>query len=150
MAGRCEVKKNLQPVQDFVDLAAMIQRGELVPLPAVTENYILFGVGARVDGDAFTRYVADQNLELNDEAGLRDTYTRLVAEHAKLQQEISDLQAQTQPHKLSSAKSQVRKGGLPPLKLTTAHNISPTIQGRYRRKRRTEPEIAARRQELKF
>ena len=88
-----EVKKfNLQPVQDFVDLAAMIQRGEMVPLPAVTENYILYGVGARVDGDAFSRYVADQNLELNDEAGLRDAYTRLTAEHAKLQQEISDLQ----------------------------------------------------------
>ncbi len=68
-----EVKKlNLQPVQDFVDLAAMIQRGEMVPLPAVTDTYILYGVGARVDGDAFTRYVADQNLELNDEAGLRE------------------------------------------------------------------------------
>ena len=89
------VKKfNLQPVQDFVDLAAMIQRGEIVPLPAVTETYILFGVGARVDGDAFTRYVADQNLELNDEAGLRAAYARLETEHAKLQKEISDLQAQ--------------------------------------------------------
>ena len=93
-----EVKKfNLQPVQDFVDLAAMIQRGEMVPLPAVTDTYILYGVGARVDGDAFTRYVADQNLELNDEAGLRDAYTRLEAEHAKLLKEISDLQAQAQP-----------------------------------------------------
>ena len=90
-----EVKKfNLQPVQDFVDLAAMIQRGEMVPLPAVTDTYILFGVGARVDGDAFTRYVANQNLELNDEGGLRDAYARLESEHAKLQKEISDLQAQ--------------------------------------------------------
>src|SRR6185503_15682222 len=61
-----EVKKfNLQPVQDFVDLAASVQRGEMVPLPAVTDTYILFGVGARVDGDAFTRYVADQNLKLD-------------------------------------------------------------------------------------
>jgi hypothetical protein len=90
-----EVKKfNVQPVQDFVDLAAMIQRGEMVSLPAVTDTYILFGVGARVDGGAFTRYVANQNLELNDEDGLRDAYARLESAHAKLQKEISDLQAQ--------------------------------------------------------
>jgi hypothetical protein len=90
-----EVEKfNLQPVQDFVDLAATIQRGEMVPLSAVTDTYILFGVGARVDGDAFTRYVANQNLQLNDEGGLRDAYARLESAHAKLQKEISDLQAQ--------------------------------------------------------
>jgi hypothetical protein len=88
-----EVKKlRLQPVQDFVDLAAMIRRGELIPLPAVTETYILYGVGARVDGDAFTRHIADQNLELNDERGLRDAYVRLESAHAKLQKEISALQ----------------------------------------------------------
>jgi hypothetical protein len=92
-----EVKKlNLQPVQDFVDLAAMIQRGEIVPLPAVTDTFILFGVGARVNGDAFTRYVAKQNLQLNDKAGLREAYARLESVHAKLQKEISDLQAQAQ------------------------------------------------------
>ena len=90
-----EVKKfNLHPVQDFVDLAASVQRGDLVPLPAVTDTYILFGVGARVDGEAFTRYVADQNLQLNDEVGLRDAYARLETEHAQLQKEVSDLQAQ--------------------------------------------------------
>jgi hypothetical protein len=94
-----EVKKfNLQPVQDFVDLAAMVKRGEMASLRAVTHTYILFGVGARVNGDAFTRYVADQNLELNDEAGLRETYARLESAHAKLQKEISDLQAQPQSH----------------------------------------------------
>ena len=90
-----EVKKfNLEPVQDFVDLAGTITRGEMVPLPAVTDTYILFGVGARVNGDGFTRYVANQNLELNDEAGLSDAYTRLKSEHQKLQQEISELQAE--------------------------------------------------------
>jgi len=48
-----------------------------------------------VDGDAFTRYVANQNLQLNDEGGLRDAYARLEAAHARLQKEISDLQAQS-------------------------------------------------------
>jgi len=90
-----EVKKfNLEPVQDFVDLAGTISRGEMVPLPAVTDTYMLFGVGARVNGDGFTRYVANQNLELNDEAGLSDAYARLESVHKKLQKEISDLQAE--------------------------------------------------------
>src|SRR2546429_4123448 len=90
-----EVKKfNVQPVQDFVDLAAMLERGELVPVPAVTDTYILFGVGARVDGGVFTRYVANQNIELNDEAGLHDAYARLETAHANLQKEISGLQTQ--------------------------------------------------------
>jgi hypothetical protein len=90
-----EVKKfHLQPVQDFVELAAMIERGEMVPVPAVTDTYILLGVAARADGGAFTRYVANQNLELNDEAGLHDAYVRLGSAHAKLQQDISVLQTQ--------------------------------------------------------
>src|SRR5437868_14023447 len=90
-----EVKKfNVQPVQDFVDLAALIERGEVVPVPAVTDTYILFGVAARVDGGVFTRYVANQNIELNDEAGLRDAYARLETAHANLQKEISGLQTQ--------------------------------------------------------
>jgi hypothetical protein len=90
-----EVKKfNVHPVQDFVDLAAMIERGEMVPVPAVTGTYILFGVGARVDGGGFTRYVANQNIELNDEAGLRDAYARLESAHANLQKEISGFQTQ--------------------------------------------------------
>jgi hypothetical protein len=77
-----------------VDLAAMIERGEVVSLPAVTDTYILFGVGARVDGGVFTRYVANQNIELNDEAGLRDAYARLESAHAKLEKDISALQTQ--------------------------------------------------------
>jgi hypothetical protein len=90
-----EVKKlNLHPVQDFVDLAAMIERGEMVSVPAVTNTYVLFGVGARVDGGVFTRYVANQNIELNDEAGLRDAYARLESAHARLQKDISGLQTQ--------------------------------------------------------
>ncbi len=90
-----EVKKfNVRPVQDFVELAAMIERGEVVSVPAVTDTYILFGVGARVDDGVFTRYVAKQNIGLNDEAGLRDAYARLESAHAKLQKDISDLQTQ--------------------------------------------------------
>ena len=90
-----EVRKfNVQRCQDLVDLAAMIERGEVVSVPAVTDTYILFGVGARLDGGVFTRYVANQNIELNDEGGLRDAYARLESAHAKLQKDISGLQTQ--------------------------------------------------------
>ncbi len=90
-----EVRKfNLQSCQDFVDLAAMIERGELVSLPAVTDNYILFGVGARTDGGVFSRYIDDHNIELYDEAELRNAYGLLDSARSKLQTEISGLQKQ--------------------------------------------------------
>ena len=90
-----EVRKfNLQSCQDFVDLAGMIERGELVSLPAVTDNYILFGVGARADGGVFSRYIDDHNIELYDEAELRDAYGLLDSARSKLQTEISGLQKQ--------------------------------------------------------
>jgi len=139
-----EVKKlRLQPVQDYVDLAAMIRRGELVPLPAVTETYILYGVGARVDGDAFTRYIADQNLELNDERGLRDAYARLESAAAKLQKEISDLQAggYFKSHSKSNAKShQIAKPSAGPKNPDTNLDINED---------ELEIEIRSRQQELK-
>lgn len=90
-----EIRKfNLQSCQDFVDLAAMIERGELVSLPAVTDNYILFGVGARADGAVFSRYMDDRDLELYDEAELHDAYARLDSARSKLRTEISDLRSQ--------------------------------------------------------
>lgn len=90
-----EVKKfNVQPVQDFVDLAAMIQRGELVSVPVVTDTYILFGVGARADDGAFTRWVDDHNIELYDDAQLRDAYAGRESAHSNLQKDISGLQQQ--------------------------------------------------------
>jgi uncharacterized protein DUF5715 len=99
-----EVEKfNVQSCQDFVDLAALLERGELVSLPAVTENYILFGVGARADDAAFTRYVDDQNIALYDETELRDAYARLADARLKLQTEIASLQKQ-----LTTAKKGVR------------------------------------------
>jgi division protein CdvB (Snf7/Vps24/ESCRT-III family) len=92
-------KFNLQSCQDFVDLAAMIQRGELVSLPAVTDTYILFGVGAKADAGMFSRYIDDHNIDLYDEAELRDAYARLDAARAKLQTEISSLQTQLSARK---------------------------------------------------
>ena len=50
-----EIKKNHVPIcQDYLDLAAMIERGEMVSVPGVTETYVLYGVAQRVDGGSFT------------------------------------------------------------------------------------------------
>ena len=102
-----EVKKfNLQPVQDFVDLAAMIQRGEMVSVPVVTDTYILFGVGAKVDDGAFTRWVDDHNIELYDDAELHDASARLESARANLQKDISSLQNQLATMKKGSRAKQ--------------------------------------------
>ena len=75
-----EVKKqSIQACQDFIDVAAMLQRGEMVAVPAVTDDYVLFGVGARADDGAFNTYQDDQAIPLYNEAQLRDEYARLDA-----------------------------------------------------------------------
>jgi hypothetical protein len=45
---------NLPTCQDYLDLAAMLQRGEMVSVPGVTDTYVLYGVGQRVDDEQFT------------------------------------------------------------------------------------------------
>ena len=65
-------KHNVHSCQDYFDLAAMIQRGEMVSVPGVTASYVLYGVAQRVDDDAFTPaensvadYTALQSLAQN-------------------------------------------------------------------------------------
>jgi len=58
---------SLPTCQDYFDLAAMLQRGEMVSVPGVTETYVLYGVAERVDDSAFT---TDENKSSvgNDES----------------------------------------------------------------------------------
>ncbi len=86
---------NIQTCQDFVDLAAMIVRGEMVAVPAVTDTYVLFGVGAKADDDVFSRYEGEHNIGLYNEAQLRDAYTRIDGTRANLQSAIATLKAQS-------------------------------------------------------
>src|SRR4051794_22351481 len=85
------VKHNLRTCQDFVDLAAMLQRGEFVPLPAVTETYVLLGVGAKADEGAFTKFVGDQSIEPYNEAEINEAYKRLNEKKTTLQSNIAEL-----------------------------------------------------------
>jgi len=59
-------KYNVHTVQDYLDLAAMIERGELIPVAAVTENYILLGVGQRADEDPFTKFDEEEETSVSD------------------------------------------------------------------------------------
>jgi Family of unknown function (DUF5715) len=90
-----EVKQNsIQNCQDFLDVAAMISRGDLVSVPVVTDDYVLLGVGARADQDAFTRYEDDQPVAVYGEAQLADEYQRLANLRTTLQTEIARLKNQ--------------------------------------------------------
>ena len=45
---------NIPTCQDYYDLAAMLQRGEMVSVPGVTETYVLYGVAERANDSEFT------------------------------------------------------------------------------------------------
>ena len=53
--------------QDFLDLATLIQRGEMVSLPAVTDSYILYGVGEETDDGEFSTFEQKVSTESNGE-----------------------------------------------------------------------------------
>lgn len=44
---------NIPTCQDYFDLAAMLQRRELVSVPGVTDSFVLYGVAQRVDSSEF-------------------------------------------------------------------------------------------------
>jgi hypothetical protein len=86
---------HVQTCQDFVDLAALIERGEMVPVPAVTDTYVLYGVGQKADDGAFSRYEDEERVELYDETQLADAYKRLEAKMSNLRKEIASLNDQS-------------------------------------------------------
>jgi len=55
-------KYNIPTCEDYLDLAAMIERGDMVPVPAVTDTYVLLGIGQRADDSPFSRYEGDNDL----------------------------------------------------------------------------------------
>ena len=90
-----EVRRhNIRTSQDFVDLAAMIERRELVSMPALTDSYILYGVGATADDQRFSRLAGDQNVELYNDAQLHDAYARIDGTRANLRTQIAGLSSQ--------------------------------------------------------
>jgi hypothetical protein len=81
--------------QDFVDLAALIERGEMVTVPAVTDTYVLYGVGQKADDGAFSRYADEGRVDLYDETQLADAYKYFDSKMSNLRKEIAALNAQS-------------------------------------------------------
>lgn len=77
--------------QDFVDLAAMINRNELVQLQPFTENYILFGVGGSADSLPFSRYQNGKSIGVFNETGLRQEFDQLAQSEKSFENEIAEL-----------------------------------------------------------
>src|SRR5436305_3370868 len=73
---------HLNTPRDFVDLAAMLARGELVELQPVTRDYILFGVGGNAGIEPFTRDDNGESVSLYSETGLEKEYARIEESRA--------------------------------------------------------------------
>ena len=52
--------------QDYLDLAGMMERHELVPVPAVTDSYILFGIGQRANDEPFEPFQEEDDNQNTD------------------------------------------------------------------------------------
>jgi len=106
-----EVKKhNLETCQDYVDLASMIKRDEMVPIPAVTDDFVLLGVGAKSDDGQFTRYLDDQTIPLYDESQLRDEYARLETKPAKAPEQKADTKSKAPSRNQGKAQQKSANG----------------------------------------
>jgi hypothetical protein len=84
----------VQTAQDYMDLAAMIKLGEMVTVPALTDSYILFGIGERATEEAFSRYTENRSIELYNESQLSNAYKQIDEKRARLQADISSLKSQ--------------------------------------------------------
>lgn len=54
-------KYRVHTCQDYLDLAGMIERHELVPVPALTDSYILFGIGQRANEEPFEPFEEEED-----------------------------------------------------------------------------------------
>jgi hypothetical protein len=71
----------------------------MVTVPALTDSYILFGIGERATEEAFSRYTDDRSIELYNESQLSAANKQLDEKRTRLEAEISSLK--TQATKLS-------------------------------------------------
>lgn len=94
--------------RDFVDLAAMLARGEMVALRPVTRDYILFGVGGNADKEPFTRYKGGERIPLYSGAELTQEYARIAESGEAIKEEIGGLKRELDSLKRSDRRARVR------------------------------------------
>ena len=77
-------EQRLRNPRDFADLAEMIRAGEVVELPPLGENYVLYGVGLAADDGPFTHY----ERQAGESVPLFADDTELQAEYARLDESL--------------------------------------------------------------
>ncbi|HZB43811.1 MAG TPA: DUF5715 family protein, partial [Pyrinomonadaceae bacterium] len=82
--------------QDFAGLARLISGGELVEVAQVSENHVLYGVGALADEGHFTHYdeAKGKRVALYGADELAGEYARLAGETAGVKRELDALRAE--------------------------------------------------------
>jgi hypothetical protein len=88
---------SVETPHDYAGLAGMIRGGELVEVPAATDSYVLYGVGALADREPFTHYdkSAGESVHIYDEAELVGERARLAESLARTRSEIDSLKAES-------------------------------------------------------
>lgn len=102
---------------DYAGLAAMIRGGGLVEVPAATDSFVLYGVGALADTGSFTHYdkAAGKGVEVYDEAELESERARLEESLARARAEVAALKdeadslGKTERSRRASLRAQVTK-----------------------------------------
>jgi hypothetical protein len=90
-------KLRLQTPHDFADLIPLIRKGDLVELPALGQNYILYGVGYIASDEPFTHYDKatgkSVTLYAND-AELEQEHSQIADSLKLLQETITSLKTE--------------------------------------------------------
>lgn len=87
-----EVKEHgLHTPQDLVELGEMVAKGEMVSVPAASQEFVLLGVGANAGKNAFTRYISGKSVPVYNESGLRREYQQIAEARSRREQEIATL-----------------------------------------------------------
>ncbi|HLM58167.1 MAG TPA: DUF5715 family protein [Pyrinomonadaceae bacterium] len=87
---------SVETPHDYAGLAGMIRGSELVEVPAATDSYVLYGVGALADQGPFTHYdkSAKGSVVILDEAELESERARLEESAARAREEIVSLKTE--------------------------------------------------------
>lgn len=87
-------EQQLSTPHDFADLISLISKGELVELPALGENYILYGVGYSATDEPFTHYdkAAGKSVTLYaGDAELKQEHEQIATSFKLLEETVASL-----------------------------------------------------------
>jgi hypothetical protein len=112
-------EEKFETPHDFAALAEMIKRGEFVEVPALGDDYILYGVGLtasdeplthydKATGKSVTLYATDEDFQ-QDEAQLKDSLAQRKEESDALAKELAALPKKDREHRKALAEEIAEK-----------------------------------------